>query len=153
MKNKSENLARNRIKRKVGRNDDLKKIQDTTLEEYKEGDYSSSWMLTFQNFKTDHIIKRTCGGTAASAVELDDIPSFVEICKNRKDQRKVDRIRTDTLRGRKRDTAKNLITEKSLIKARKYQLKAPVISGISRGGKKDYGGCGPSQLHKRCRSV
>jgi hypothetical protein len=90
MKNKSVNSARNRIKRKGGKDDDLKKIQDTTLEEYKEGDYSSSWMLTFQNFKPDHLIKRTCGGTAASAVELDDIPSFAEICKNRKDQRKVD---------------------------------------------------------------
>jgi hypothetical protein len=111
MKNKSENSARNRIKRKGGKDDDLKKIQDMTLEEYKkEGDYSSSWMLTFQNFKTDHLIKRTCGGTAASAVvELDDIPSFAEICKNRKDQRKVDRMRTDTLRGRERDTAKILL--------------------------------------------
>jgi hypothetical protein len=92
MKNKSVYSARNRIKQKGGKDDDFKKIQDTTLEEYKEGDYSSSWMLTFQNFKTDHIIKRTCGGTAASAVELDDIPSFAEICKNRKDQRKVDRM-------------------------------------------------------------
>jgi hypothetical protein len=35
-------------------------------------------------------------------------------------------MRTDTLRGRERDTTKNLIKEKSLIKARKYQLKAQV---------------------------
>jgi hypothetical protein len=55
MKNRSAAAKRNRLKQAGG---DVKKISDSTLEEYKEGDYSSNWMLTFQNFKTQVSIKR-----------------------------------------------------------------------------------------------
>jgi hypothetical protein len=69
MKNKSAGAKRNRLKCTGG---EVKKISNSTLEEYKEGNYSSNWILTFHNFKTHVIIKGTCEGTAASAVELDD---------------------------------------------------------------------------------
>jgi hypothetical protein len=84
MKNKSAGAKRKRLKQ-LGGDAEAKKISNSTLEDYKEGDYSSNWMLTFQIFKTQVIIKCTCGGTTASAVELDYIPDFDQICKNRKE--------------------------------------------------------------------
>jgi hypothetical protein len=121
MKNKSAGAKINRLKHAGG---DVKKISNSTHEENKEGDYSSNWMLTFHNFKTQVMIKRTCGGTTASAVELDDIPDFDQICENRKAQRKVKQKRKDAILGGKHLAVSELKKEKAKKKARKWALKA-----------------------------
>jgi hypothetical protein len=69
-------------------------------------------------------LKRTCGGTAASAVELDDIPDFDRICENHKAQREIERKRKDAILGGKHLAVSELEREKAKKKARKWALKA-----------------------------
>jgi hypothetical protein len=66
----------------------------------------------------------TCGGTAASAVELDDIPDFDQICENCKAQRKIEQKKKDAKLGGKHLAVSELKKEKAKKKARKLALKA-----------------------------
>jgi hypothetical protein len=82
-KQKSAAAATARNKRK---GNDNKPVRNLTIDEFSEGDYSSNWLLTFHNFKLDKCIHRVSGGTAASAVHIDHIPDFGELCANRNAQ-------------------------------------------------------------------
>jgi hypothetical protein len=81
---------------KGNENDDIKPPFDACIDDYPDGDFDSPFMLTFHSFKTDTIIARPVGGTAAEPFEFTDEnetanPSWDLICSNRKDPRMVDK--------------------------------------------------------------
>ena len=94
--NKSLTALRNRAKKsKKDDKDDVKPLPDAHLDNYPQGAFSTTFLLTFHMFKTNDFISRPVGGTAAEAVSLledeDANPSWDVFCTNRKTQRKLDR--------------------------------------------------------------
>jgi hypothetical protein len=78
-------------------NAEIKPLVDACVEDYPDGNFETPFLLTFHTFKTDTIIARPVGGTAAESVELADEnktannPSWDLICSNRKDQHMVEK--------------------------------------------------------------